>query len=231
MPIEHRYDDPQTLAAALATSIANDLRAALAERNEASLVLSGGRTPALLLSRLSEQVLDWARVGVTLADERWVEADHPDSNAALVQRELLQRQAARAQFVPLKNSAATPSAGESACAAALRRLAQPFDVVVLGMGNDGHTASLFPQAPQLPMALALDSGRICLGIDPVTASHPRMTLTLPALLASRRLIVFFSGADKWAVYQEALRPGPVTALPVRAVLHQHAVPVEIYYHA
>ena len=151
------------------------------------------------------------------------------SNAALVRKHLLQNYAVGANFVPLKNAAATPTQGESACTKALEAMPRPFDIVLLGMGDDGHTASLFPQATQLAQALAMGSGQPCFGVDPVTASHRRLTLTLPALLTSRRIAVLFTGAGKWALYQQALQSGPVEALPVRAVLHQDRVPIAIYW--
>lgn len=229
MPLEHRFDSADSLAQALANTIAGDLRAALDIRGSASLVVSGGRSPGPALVSLSRYALDWTRIWVTLADERWVDEDHPDSNAALIRSHLLQNAAANANFVPLKNSATTPAQGEIACAHALESVPRPFDIVLLGMGDDGHTASLFPRAPQLAQALASDSGKLCLGVDPVTAPHARMTLTLPALLASRRIVVLFTGAGKWAMYQQALQPGPVAALPIRAVLHQGQVPVEAYW--
>jgi 6-phosphogluconolactonase len=229
MPTEHRFDSAHALAQALAQSVAADLRAALQACGGASLIVSGGRTPAQFLTLLSEQELDWTKVWVSLADERWVDEDHPDSNAALVRQHLLQNYAVGANFVPLKNAAATPAQGERACTKALEAMPRPFDMVLLGMGDDGHTASLFPQAPQLAQALAMDSGQRCLGVDPVTAPHPRLTLTLPALLASRRIAVLFTGAGKWALYQQALQPGPAEALPIRAVLHQDRVPIEVYW--
>jgi 6-phosphogluconolactonase len=231
MPVEQRFDSEESLAHALANSIAADLRVALHDRGSASLVVSGGRSPGQSLISLSRQALDWTRVWVTLADERWVDEDAADSNARLIRNHLLQNAAANANFVPLKNSATTPEQGETACERALEAVPRPFDIVLLGMGDDGHTASLFPRAPQLSQALATDSGKLCLGVDPVTAPHPRMTLTLPALLESRRIVVLFTGPGKWAVYQQALQPGPVAALPIRAVLHQRQVPVEVYWAA
>jgi 6-phosphogluconolactonase len=230
MPVEHHFDSANSLAPALAASITADLRAALEKRGRASLVVSGGRSPVPVLAALSRNSLDWAKVWISLADERWVDEDHPDSNAALVRRHLLQHYAASANFVPLKNSAPTPAQGEAACEAAIATMPRPFDVVLLGMGDDGHTASLFPETAQLEQALSLDSGRLCMAIDPLIAPHSRMTLTLPALLASRRIILLFGGAAKWSVYQRALQPGPATAVPVRAVLHQGQVPIEIFYH-
>jgi 6-phosphogluconolactonase len=229
VPTEHRFDSAQALAQALAQSVAAELRAALQARGSASLIASGGRTPAQFLTLMSQQELDWTKVWVSLADERWVDEDHPDSNAALVRKHLLQNYAVGANFVPLKNAAATTAQGESACTKALEAMLRPFDMVLLGMGDDDHTASLFPQAPHLAQALAMDSGQPCLGVDPVTAPHPRLTLTLAALLASRRIAVLFTAAGKWALYPQALQPGPVEALPVRAVLHQDRVPLEVYW--
>lgn len=230
MRSEHRCRNATELADALAASLAGALRSALAERGVAALVVSGGRTPAPLLAALSHADLDWPRVWVTLADERWVPPDHPDSNAALVHEHLLQQRAAAARFVPLKNSAPTPALGASLAAAALRAIPRPFDAVVLGLGDDGHTASLFPGAPGLAAALDMSSRAPCAPIDPVTAPHPRLTLTLRALLDSRRVALVFGGDAKWAVYRQALEPGAVAALPIRGVLQQETVPVDVYWH-
>ena len=224
-----KFKDAEVLMVALADNIAAELRTALETRGKASLVVSGGRTPSPFFSELSRKHLDWNNVGVTLADERWVASDHPDSNEATVRRSLLQHDAARAKFVALKNAAPDPEQGEAACETALGALPLPFDVVVLGMGDDGHTASLFPQAPQLAAALDMNSGKRCIGIDPVTAPHARMSLTLPALLASRRIAVLMTGTGKWDVYQKARQPGPVEAFPIRSILHQTQVPVDVYW--
>jgi 6-phosphogluconolactonase len=229
VPNEFKFADSAALAASLADSIAANLRIALVEHGRASLVVSGGRTPAPFQMALSGHELDWSKVWVTLADERWVDADHADSNEALVRRHLLRDRAVHARLVGLKNAAATPFQGEAECESSLLALPRPFDVVVLGMGDDGHTASLFPQAPQLAKALDMDSGRLCIGVDPVTAPYARMSLTLPALLASRRIAILFHGAAKYDVYRRALQAGPVEALPIRSVLHQHKVPVDVYW--
>ncbi len=227
--MEVKFGDSGALKAALATHVAESLRDGLVQHGRASLVVSGGRTPTPFLVALSQVDLDWSKVGVTLADERWVNVDHADSNEALVRRTLLQNRAAHAKFVGLKNSAAMPVAGETVCEQALTPIPRPFDVVVLGMGDDGHTASLFPQAPQLAAALDMHSGKQCIAIDPVTAPHARMSLTLPALLNSRRIVVLISGLDKWGVYQKALAKGPIEAMPIRSILRQTQVPVDIYW--
>ena len=182
-----------------------------------------------MFAALSQQDLAWDKVWITLTDERWVDADHADSNEAMLRKTLLRHHAAAAHFVPLKNSATTALAGETECEKKLAAVPRPFDVVVLGMGDDGHFASLFPQAPQLATGLNLANQHLCLAVDPITAPHSRMSLTLAALLNSRRIVMQLSGANKWKVYQQALLAGEIKDLPIRAVLKQQQTPVEVYW--
>ena len=185
--------------------------------------------PLALFEALGSKQLLWERVWITLADERWVPLDSPDSNERVVREQLLVGVAQAARFVPLKNSAATPEQGVPAVVAAVAEMPRPFDVVILGMGEDGHTASWFPQSQQLAAALHPNSAALCAALHPVTAPHPRMTLALPALLASRRIVVHISGDAKWRVYQQACQGGPIEELPIRAVLRQTEVPVDVYW--
>lgn len=215
-PREHLFDDRESLARELAGAVAGDLAAGVRERGAASLVVSGGSTPRPFFAALSGLALPWEKVWITLADERWVDAGDDASNEALARRYLLTGAAAQARFAGLKNAAATPEAGRDACEAALAAVPRPFDVVVLGMGGDGHTASLFPDAPELAEGLA--TPRLCVPVRSPSAAHPRMSLSLRALLDSRRLCVHITGAGKWGVYQKALAEGPVETLPIRAVL-------------
>lgn len=224
---EHRFADRRTLARELARTIAADLGAAVRERGEASLVVSGGSTPEPLFVALRREPLRWERITVTIADERWVALDDPASNERLIRRFLLKGQAGKARWIGLKNAAPTPEEGREACERALAAIARPFDVVVLGMGEDGHTASLFPAAVNLAAGLDPAAGASCLPVRPPRAPHARMSLTAAALLNSRRLVVHITGAAKWTVYQRALGPGPVQELPIRAFLR--AAPREIYW--
>lgn len=227
---EQRFADAEGLAQALAERVAEKLSAAVEARGKASLVVSGGRTPLPFFERLKNQSVPWSSVWITLADERWVDPGHPDSNEGLVRGSLLDGSAAEAHFIGLKTAAANPEDGQAACAEALEAMPRPFDVVVLGMGDDGHTASLFPQAPQLDAALDLGNARVCMGIDPVTARHPRMTLTLSALLDSCWIVLHLVGESKWQVYRQAhAAASPIKELPIRAVLHQDKVPVDVYW--
>jgi 6-phosphogluconolactonase len=229
MIIEKIFDNGEQLASTLAQSIADDLRTAIAARGAASLVVSGGRTPAQMFAALALHALPWNKVWVTLADERWVDAPHADSNEALVRRTLLQHHAAAAHFVALKNSAATAKEGEADAVKKISAMPRPFDVVVLGMGDDGHFASLFPQAPQLSLGLDRTNKNLCIATDPITAPHARMSLTLSALLASRRIVIQLAGEGKWQVYQRALQAGAEKDLPIRAVIQQTKTPVEVYF--
>ena len=213
------------LAAGLADSVARDLRSAISERGEASLVVSGGSTPRPFFEDLSQRPLPWSHVQVTLADERWVSPDDDASNERLVRQHLLVKKARKAKLIGLKTPAATPEEGREACEQALERIDRPFDVVVLGMGGDGHTASLFPDAAELEAGLDPSSSQTCLAVRPPEAPHPRISLTLAALLNSRRLILHITGDEKMAVYKRASEPGPATELPIRAVLESGRVEV------
>src|SRR5262249_13537291 len=149
-----QFAGPWALAEALAAAVAGVLRAAIAQRARASLVLSGGTTPRRFLDALSRQALAWSALDGTLADERWLPPDHERSNEGLLADTLLHGDAEAAGFVPLyRDDAATPDAALPAIAADLATLAPPFDAVVLGMGADGHCASLFPDGDRIAAAL------------------------------------------------------------------------------
>jgi 6-phosphogluconolactonase len=229
MPIFKEFKDSPTLVAALAGQVAELLRAGIRERGRASLVVSGGSTPVPFFAALSELDLDWQQVTITLADERWVDPADAESNEQLARSSLLQNRAAAACLVGLKTGAATAVQGEQECADRLALMPRPFDVLILGMGSDGHTASLFPQAARLGEALTLDSDRPCLAITPPVAPHERMTLSLAALLQSRRIILHIAGSEKRAVYERALAEGPAEEMPIRAVLRHATSPVTVFW--
>ena len=225
--VEHHHATP----AALAQTIAAELRAAIAARAQATLAVSGGKSPIALFEQLREQPLDWARVTVLLVDERCVAHDHADSNTQLVRQHLLQGAAAAAAFatlfdaVPADLNDAALLALVSAANQRLSSISLPLDVVVLGMGEDGHTASLFPAAPGLDHALTA-VGPIA-WVRPASASHARLTLTLPALQAARHLHLSIAGEAKRAVYQaacEAANP----ALPISLLLNHPACSVQVW---
>ncbi|MDP3424724.1 MAG: 6-phosphogluconolactonase [Burkholderiaceae bacterium] len=235
---ERHCASPQALAHELASTIAGELREAIAQRGRALLAVSGGKSPIALFQALRVHALDWAKVNVLLVDERCVPhtpTPHPDSNTALVRQHLLQDLAAAATFWPFFDtlphaSASTLTANEPLAldavdalpAAANQRLAAlswPLEVLVLGMGEDGHTASLFPGVPGL--ARALVSAEVVAAVRPDAtdqAPHARLSLTLPTLLAARHTHLSIVGTTKQAVYRQALAR-PDAALPVSLVLH------------
>lgn len=223
------YGGRGALERALCSHLCARLRQAIAIRGRASMVVSGGTTPVALYSLLARQALDWSRVELTLADERWVPPADAASNEGLVRRTLLQGAAAPARFLPLKNAASSPCLGQAASERLLRALPERLDLVLLGMGEDGHTASLFPGAAELEWALHPDPRRACAAITPPGAPWSRLTLTLPRLLAAREIILQLYGATKWTVLQRALEPGPVEQMPVRALFRQRQVPVRVYW--
>lgn len=226
---EHRFPDSTALAHALSGEIKVDLDEAIGVRRTATLVVSGGRTPLKLFKQLRTEKLDWSKVRVTLADERWVETTAEASNERFVREQLLIEQAADAHFVGLKNPAPTPEAGADWAWRALSRVARPFDVVLLGMGEDGHTASLFPGSLALARALDATAAPGCVAVNALTAPHARVSLNLAALLDARRIILHIEGESKWQVYQRARMPGSAAELPVRAILHQKEVPIDVYW--
>jgi 6-phosphogluconolactonase len=169
------------------------------------------------------------KVWVTLVDERWVDASNEASNERLVRETLLQNQAVKARFIGLKNAADSAQAGVEWCWKTLSTIARPFDVVMLGMGDDGHTASLFPTNEHLRPALTLTEPAGCVAMQAPVEPHDRISLNLSAILDARRIVVLIQGETKWTVYQRARSAGAITELPIRAVLQQQLVPVDIFW--
>ncbi len=226
---EVRDADRARQAANLAAAIAARLADGLKERPSVSLVVSGGTTPYPMYAQLAQHPLEWSRVRITLADERWVAPDQADSNERQVRASLLRHGAAAARFVGLKNDAPRAAGGAAAAWAALADVPRPFDAVVLGMGEDGHVASLFPGSPELAAGLDPTAQPGCIAVHPPQAAHERLSLNLAALLQSRRIYIQIIGALKWGVYERARGPGPAEAMPVRSILRQGAVPVEVHW--
>lgn len=228
-PVERRFDDGAALQTAAIETIRSAILAGVAARGTASLALSGGTTPIAIYQALSHLDLPWSQVQLTLTDERWVPVDDPASNEAMVRRTLLQGPAAAARFTGLKGGAQTPEAAEREIDGVLRTLAQPFDLVLLGMGDDAHTASLFPGGTGIEAAMALDGALMARAVRPVGDGPARMSLSLPALLRSRHILLLLKGPSKWSVYQQSLTDGPVLEAPIRGILHQNQVPVAVYW--
>jgi 6-phosphogluconolactonase len=224
-----KFTDLDALSRALADQLGASLRAAIETRGIASLVVSGGKTPTRLFELLSQASVDWSRVCIALADERWVGPSEPGSNEKLVRDVLLKGPAAAARFLGLKNGAPTPDMGAVSAWETFARVPRPFDALVLGMGDDGHTASLFPGSPNLPRALNPAAVAGCVGMWAPTPPQPRLSLNLSALLDSRRIFLLINGDTKWRTYLAACTPGSIEEMPVRAMLRQTRVPIQVMW--
>ncbi|WP_025822639.1 6-phosphogluconolactonase [Shewanella marina] len=223
------FDSAQNLAEQLAKRIADELQTAIDKRGKASLVVSGGSTPLPLFEALSKIAIDWSEVYITLADERWLAVTDKDSNERLVRAHLLQHFAANAKFTGLKNMYATAVEGASMTSEQLAHIKQPFDVVVLGMGNDGHTCSWFPCAKTEQLQSALNTDKLCVAVTPTSAPYERITLSKSAILNARQIYLHLVGESKLTVYRQALADIDEQAMPIRAVLNQHSTPVDVYW--
>jgi 6-phosphogluconolactonase len=211
------YPGSDALADAAAEAIEAALEGALDARGRASLVATGGRSPGPVYDRLARADLDWAHVAVTLSDERHVDAGSPNANARLLRERLFVGLAAKAQYLPLTDYAER----------VLRKLL-PFDAVMLGMGEDGHIASLIPGSPVLAHAMHPGGPALTAESPEGFGSPPvaRITLTLSALLQSRAIFLLIAGEAKRQVISQAQAGADY---PVAAILNQALVPVRIFW--
>ena len=217
-------------AQVLADAVAQNLRDVLAQQDRATLAVSGGKSPIAFFQALSQQDLDWARVNITLVDERIVPTAHADSNTGLVRQHLLQHRAAAATWLPVVDDDADEGSLKNSAAAvefALQHYTQP-DVLVLGMGGDGHTASIFPQAPQFADAVRPDYPQPLLHTTPITAPYERISMTLAAIEATPHVYLAIAGADKRRVY-EAAAQAQSAQYPISYVLHSQKVNAHVFY--
>jgi 6-phosphogluconolactonase len=225
---EHPFPDRKRLIAGLTTEMADSIQSIVKKRRKVTMALAGGTTPGPLYDALSNLPLPWEKVTVTLTDERWVHPEDPASNEWLIRDLLLKRRAHSATFYGFKTNHAKATGG---AAIAEKRIApiMPFDICLLGMGPDGHIASLIPGAEGYEAAASPEAKRKVAGVhsEGAAGSPDRMTLTLPGILSSRRIVLLFMGQDKIALYNEA-KSGAGTS-PVRDLLAQKKVPVHAFW--
>lgn len=225
--IENKFASIDLLNQNFSQKVADILRKGIELNGRASLVVSGGRTPKVMFNSLSTQPLAWSKVDVTLADERWVSAEDPASNETMVRENLLVNLAAKANFVGLKTEHDDASDAVETCTDHLSKIKTPFDVLILGMGEDGHTASLFPCSEQIADGLDLSNDAQYIAVQPTTAPNQRMSLTLKALLNSNHIFLHLTGEAKLQVLKTAIEGTDEMHMPIRAVLNK--APVELVW--
>lgn len=221
----HWHQDAEHIARELATQVAQILRAALAERVQATLAVSGGETPKAMFRHLSQQALDWSRVTICLADERWLPTDSPHSNETLVRQHLLINAAAEATLLPVWQDHLMLSSGVQRYAQQLAQLPAPIDVLILGMGADGHTASLFPGMPGLAQALTADSPYCVAGHAHNPDAPERVSIGGRVILHARHCFLHVVGDDKNAALTSALHQPDPLRHPISWVFRQRPVNV------
>lgn len=225
----HEFKDGAALAEGLADRVSAALADAIAARGRATVAVSGGSTPKAFFKALSTRDIDWAKVTVTLIDERFVPADNPRSNHLLVAENLLQGKAKAANFLPLYRDAGSAEEAAAIVTADAATIGHPFDVAILGMGTDGHTASFFPGGSRLAEAISPDTPRGVITMEAEGAGETRLTFTFTSLQDARLLVLHIEGHGKKDVLAAAESNGPETDMPIRAVLRRAATPVDIYW--
>lgn len=223
----------EAMAEALSAEIEERLARAIAERGAASLAVSGGSTPKPLYQQLSDADLDWSKVTVVLVDERWVDPGEAGSNEDFVRASLLQGKAAAASFIGLKTAGLKPADGLAEAESRLADLPQPIEVSILGMGNDGHTASWFPHAVGLDACLNADRSLLAAvraERSEVTGDHlDRITLTRRPIARSAAIYLMLSGEAKREALAAAAAGSDVSAMPVRSLLQDDTLPFQIHW--
>jgi len=230
----NKFEDRDSLFNAIAKKIHHDLSKAIDKNESASFIVPGGTTPAPAFELLSKSDLDWKKVSIAQSDERWLEATHEQSNERLTRENLLINNAQFANYISMKNHAENIEEGKQICENAYSEIPNPFTVCMLGMGLDGHIASLFPNSKHINNALSLENKDLCTSIDAtgcsVAGDYPkRMSLTLSAILNSGTVLLLVTGKEKLNIIENALNKSPHNKLPVSHILNQSTTKVEVFW--
>ncbi|MGH8033371.1 MAG: 6-phosphogluconolactonase [Luteimonas sp.] len=223
------HDDIDAWATASATALADALRHDLRQRPRSRLLLSGGRTPAPAYAALAKASLDWSRVDIALVDERWLQPDDPDSNARLIRETLLHDNAAAARFESLTRAGRNIA---DAVAAANLMARQPAAVITLGMGDDGHTASLFPGMRGFDAALASGNAYVAVdasGCEGAGQWRRRISLTPAGLATAQARVLLIRGASKRALFERAMTGDDVRQLPIRFAFTTPGAALQVHW--
>ncbi len=218
-------------AEAIAARLGETLSAAVAAKGAALFAGPGGSTPAPVYRHLAAMDLDWSRIAVTLVDERYVPETSPESNARLIRDTLLRDKAASARFIPLYTPQVTVDRAAAVAAHALAEAGGRFDAVLLGMGEDGHICSMFPESPTLKTLLTPTLRPTVLGVPPgrdgLAPVQERLSVNLPYLMSGGRVILGLKGQAKRRVFEEQVGGDPKTQ-PIAALI-ANDVPLEVLW--
>jgi 6-phosphogluconolactonase len=225
--VEHFFKSREEAAIAAANSIATALGRRLDVAQRASLVVAGGSSPQACYASLATRELPWDRVHVVLSDERWVPSSDIDSNEKMIRNTLLVENAAKAQLHPFYEEDTDVQKRCSTFAVELHDLPSPFASSLLGMGDDGHIASLFADADNFDEGIDANNPQLCIATKTAASILSRISLTLSALLQSDEVVLLFFGETKRDVYEQAKLAA--TAYPVSRLLHQNLVPVSVFW--
>ncbi len=210
----HSANSSESLALDLSVTIGKILIEAIRQKGGASIAVSGGITPISLFQKLSLLDINWAKVDLTLVDDRWVEPIHPDSNELLVKSNFIKNNALDVNFIPLKNDSKSAKDGHKFSEKLIKAISLPFDVIVLGMGSDGHTASLFPCCDELSTGMDLNNSDCLVATSPKTAPHERMSLTARVIYEAKSVFLHLNGSNKLDTLQEAMNYKDASKMPI-----------------
>lgn len=225
--MEYFFDTREQACIHAAERIADLLRHRLADRGKAALIVSGGTSPKPCFEKLSETALQWQNIHVVPSDERWVPASDESSNERMIRENLLQSEAADANLLPIYRDDETPEERCESLDGDLRTLPIPFACTLLGMGEDAHFASLFPDYVDLDKALDPESNTLCVPVQTRASPHPRVSLTMTPLTRCDEIILLFFGDEKLTVYEQAKAES--NGFPVSRLLRQKRAPVRAYW--
>lgn len=228
---------PERLAKQLAEDIAMQINLAIKAKGNAIIALSGGSTPMLMFEALSNCAIEWQKVIITLVDERCVDEQHLLSNARFIKTKLLDKLPQQPKFIPLYYSE-MDDLGDvffkviatycDLTESEIDSIAK-LDVVVLGMGGDGHTASFFPDADNIETLVDANTQEYLFSCESVSTQVPRITWSLRMLLNTQMLALHFTGAHKKTVFERAAEGGDPAELPIRTAIFQEATRLKVYY--
>lgn len=223
----NKFESKSTLAINFAKRVKSILEKSIALKNSTTILLSGGNTPKLFFNTLSQEEIDWSKVTIGLVDERWLPSRNKDSNENLIKSNLQINNASNSKFIPMYFYEYDLIKAQNECSITYKKYFQKCDVLVLGMGNDGHTASLFPECENLNEAYDLNNKNFCIAMQPKNAPYTRMSLTLSSILEAKNIFLHIEGEEKLKIFDEAMND--CNKYPISKVLCNDKKEVEVYF--